>query len=198
MHLNFTVLFPASDVWGHIREVNLFLEEGVHLSLDWIWLARNDKSTSIIDARHLVKILMLTSVGAHDIELGVENILTVASVGNTIVNNKLDHDFLCVITMEREIFTVAGYNVAVLSESLLDSGLSIAGIVLNKTFGANVTRMILTSFCNFIAPSEWLNFTLFSKELDGLIDCINTLFGSKSNFAWSFKEEPIKLLNHVF
>lgn len=131
MDLNFTVLFPASDVWGHIGKVDLFLEEGVHLSLDGVWLAGNHEGSGIIDARHLVEILVLAGVRAHHIKLGVENILAMTSVGNTVVNNQLNHDLLCVITVEREVFSVAGNDVAILSEPLLDSGLSITGVVLN-------------------------------------------------------------------
>ena len=100
MHLNFTVLFPASDVWRHVGKVNLFLKEGVHLGLDWVWFAGNYKGSSIVDARHLVKIFVLAGVSSHDIKLGVENVLTVASVGYTIVDDQLDHNLLCVIAME--------------------------------------------------------------------------------------------------
>lgn len=178
MNLNFTVLFPASDVWGHIGKIYLFLEEGVHLSFDWVWLAGNYKSSSIIDARHLVKIFVLASVGSHNIELRVENILSMTSVGNTVVNNQLNHDLLCVITVERKVFSVAGYDVAILSEPLLDTGLSVAGIVLNKSFGADITSVVLTCFGNLITPSEWLYLALLSKEFDGFVYGVNTFFGS--------------------
>lgn len=162
MDLNFTVLFPASDVWGHIGKIYLFLEEGVHLSLDWVWFAGNDKSTRIIDARHLVKIFVLASMRSHHVKLRVKNILSVSSVGHTIVNNQLNHDLLCVITVERKVFSVAGNDVAILSEPLLDTGLSVAGIVLNKSFRADITRVVLTCFGNLITPSEWLYFALLS------------------------------------
>lgn len=101
-----------------------------------------------------------------------------ASVGNTIVNNKLDHDLLRVITVERKVFSVAGYDVTILPEPLFDSGLSIAGIVLNKSLWADITSVILTCFGNLITPSEWLYFTLLSKEFDGFVNSIYTLFGS--------------------
>ena len=100
MHLNFTVLFPASDVWRHVGKVNLLLEEGVHLSLDGVWFARNDKGSGVVDASHLVKIFVLAGVRSHHIKLRVENILTVSSVGYTIVDDQLDHDLLRVIAVE--------------------------------------------------------------------------------------------------
>lgn len=178
MHLNFTVLFPASDVWGHIRKVYLFLEEGVHLGLDWVWLAGNDKSTGIIDARHLVEIFVLARVRSHNIKLRVENILAVSSVGNTIVNNQLNHDLLCVITVEGKVFSVAGDDVTILSEPLLHSGLAVAGVVLNESFWADIAGVILTCFGDLIAPSEWLYLHLLSEEFDGLVDSVYTLFGS--------------------
>jgi hypothetical protein len=117
-------------------------------------------------------------VRSHYIKLRVENILAVSSVGNTIVNNQLNHDLLCVITVEGKVFSVAGDDVTILSEPFLDSGLSVAGVVLNESFWADIAGVILTCFGDLIAPSEWLYLHLLSEEFNGLVDSVYTLFGS--------------------
>ena len=43
LDLDFGVLFPASDIHGHVVEGDLLFEELVHLLLNWIFISRLDK-----------------------------------------------------------------------------------------------------------------------------------------------------------
>ena len=99
LNLYFWVLFPASYFIRHI-ELNIFFEESIHLFFDWIWFTTCDKCSGIIDTRHRVKIFVVTCVAAHHVKFLIENVFSVSSIRNSIVNNQLDQNFLCVITMK--------------------------------------------------------------------------------------------------
>ena len=64
-----------------------------------------------------------------------------ATIGNTIVDQQLQDNFDSCFTMEGQVLTVAGYNLAISLQSLL-YGRSIATFVLDETFGADVDDVI--------------------------------------------------------
>ena len=107
LDLDLGILLPAANVIRHIVKGNFFFEELIHLTLDRIGLTLDDESSCVVDAAHVVEILVATGVTSHDPELRIEDVLPVASVLNTIINNQLDHNFLCVFAMERKILAVA-------------------------------------------------------------------------------------------
>lgn len=117
-------MFPTSHVFWHV-ELNLLLEEVIHLLLYWIWLAADHESSSVIDTGHLVEVFVGIGEAAHHVELGVENILSVTSVLNTIVNNQLDHHFLGLIAVERQIFTIARNNISIFPESFFNTSFAV-------------------------------------------------------------------------
>lgn len=114
LHLNFRVLFPGSDTLWHV-ELNLFLQEDVHLLLYWVHLACYHESSGVVDTGHLVEIFMWVSVAAHHVELSVEDVFSVASILHSIIDNQLDHDFFGLLTVEGQVFSIARDNVSVLS-----------------------------------------------------------------------------------
>ena len=99
LNLNFRILLPTSYVFWHIK-FNLLFQEIIHLLLYRIWFSIDDESTSIIDTGHLIEIFVSISEAPHDVELSIENVLSVASILNSIVNNQLNHNFLSLVTME--------------------------------------------------------------------------------------------------
>jgi len=88
LHLDFRILFPASHVVWHIKD-NLILQEGVHLFLYWVWLTWRNKSSCVVNAGHLVKVLVLTCMAAHDIKLSIEYVLSVSPILHAIINDQL-------------------------------------------------------------------------------------------------------------
>ena len=59
LHLNFGVLFPATDVHGHIVKGNFLLQEFVHLTLDRVFIASLYKCSSVVNASHGVEVFVL-------------------------------------------------------------------------------------------------------------------------------------------
>ena len=101
MHLDLAVLLPASDViWHLVGEVDFLLEELVHLPLNRVRLALHHKSAAVVDAGHRVEIFVVAREAAHDVKLGVEYVLTMASILDAVINYQLDHDFLCILAVE--------------------------------------------------------------------------------------------------
>ena len=68
---------------------------------------------------------MRVCVAAHHVELSVENVLSVAPVLNTVIYDQLNHNFLGLIAMERQIFTITGNHVSVFSQPFLHSSLAV-------------------------------------------------------------------------
>jgi hypothetical protein len=77
----------------------------------------------------------------------------VTSILNTVINNQLNHNFLGLVAMEWQIFTIARNDVSIFSQSFFNSSFAIWGVMLDKTLWANVTSVVLTCLSNFIAPS---------------------------------------------
>ena len=86
LHLNFRVLFPATNISRHVVEHDFFLEELVHLALDRILIAGLDERGRIVDARHRVEVLVLARVHSANSEIIVEEVLAMTTIGHTIVN----------------------------------------------------------------------------------------------------------------
>jgi len=86
LHLNFRVLLPTSYVFWHV-EFNLLFKEIVHLLLYRIRLAADDEGAGVIDACHLVEVFVGVGEAAHNVELSIKNILSVASVLHTVVHD---------------------------------------------------------------------------------------------------------------
>lgn len=100
MNLDFRILFPAPNVFWHV-EFYFFLEESVHLALNGIWLALDDKGSGVVNNTHLIEVFVCAGVSSHDVELSIENVFAVTSVVNTIIYNQLDHDLFGIFAMER-------------------------------------------------------------------------------------------------
>ena len=62
--------------------------------------ALDHESPAIINASHLIEVFMGVSEASHHVELSVEDILSVASVLYTVINNQLNHNFLSLVTVE--------------------------------------------------------------------------------------------------
>jgi len=141
---------------------------------------------------------VISCVAAHDAEFSVENVLSVTSVNDSIVHNKLDHDRLGIVTMEAQILSVAGDDITVLPESLLNTGFAIGAVMLDETTRTNVLAVVLTGLHYWVAPFKRTTWGLFVQELDGLFDCILTFFSSECHLGITLEEIAIKLSEHVF
>ena len=122
LDLDFTVLLPASDVWRHIVELYLFLQKFVHLSFDWVLLARFDKGSAEVKSAHWIEIFMRTTEYSYYSEIRVEKVFPVASIGNTIVNYLLQNYLHCGLAVETQIFTVASHNFSVFFQTFFHAG----------------------------------------------------------------------------
>ena len=197
LNLYLRILFPASNLIWHVED-NIFFEELVHLSLDWIWLTAGDKSSCVIDTCHRIEIFVITSVASHHVEFRIENIFSMTSVWNTVINDKLYQDFLGIIAVETQILSVATYHISVFSKSFFNTGSTIRAIVLNQSLWTNILNVIRRSLTNSISPSQWLHWSLFLAEINGFLDGINSFFSSKGHFAFSLEKHGIKLFAHFF
>ena len=124
LHLNFRVLLPTSYVFWHV-EFNLLFQEIVHLLLYRIWLAADDEGAGVIDARHLVEVFVGVGEAAHNVELSIENVLSVASVLHAVVHDQLDHNFLGLVAMEGQIFTITRNYISVFPEPFFNAGFAV-------------------------------------------------------------------------
>jgi hypothetical protein len=124
LHLNFRVLLPTSYVFWHV-EFNLLFKEIVHLLLYRIRLAADDEGAGVIDACHLVEVFVGVGEAAHNVELSIKNILSVASVLHTVVHNQLDHNFLGLVAMEGQIFTITRNYISVFPEPFFNASFAV-------------------------------------------------------------------------
>ena len=100
LHLDFRVLFPATNISRHVVEHDFFLEELVHLALNRIFISSSNKGCGIVNAGHRIKVFVLTGVDSANSEIIIEQVLAMASVWNTVVDEKLQHNFDGSLTME--------------------------------------------------------------------------------------------------
>jgi len=86
LHLNFGVLFPASDVHWHILEGYLFLEEFVHLTFNGVFVASLHEGGCIINACHSIKVFVLSRENTAASKIVIEQVFSVTTIGYTVVN----------------------------------------------------------------------------------------------------------------
>ena len=177
LNLYLRILFPASNLVWHVKD-NVFFEELIHLSLNWIWLTASDKSSSIINTCHRIEILVISSIASHYVKFRIKNVFSMASVWYSIVNNKLYQDFFCIIAVETQILSVATYYISVFSKSFFNTGSTIRAIVLNQSLWTNILDMIHRSLTNSISPSQWLHWSLLLAEFDRFLHGIDSFFCS--------------------
>jgi len=179
---NLTVLLPASNVSGHLLEVDFFSQEDIHLSLDWVVFVVANKCRAEINSGHRVEINVGTRVATHDAEVGVEQIVAVTAVGHAIVNDRLKDDFHRGVSVEGKVLTVAGNDLTLLLESVLDGG-SVGALVLDETFLASILSVPCCSEGKFVVPVESAHGCLMLQFLNGLVNCCDTLFRSKGSLG---------------
>lgn len=85
-------------------------------------------------------------------EIVIEEILPVTTIGNAIVYEKLQNHLDGCFTMERQVLAIAGHDLSVLLESLLDGG-SITALVLDESFGSDIDDVVACSLTKFTVPS---------------------------------------------
>ena len=141
LNLDFRVLFPATNISRHVVEHDFFLEELVHLALNGVFISSSNKGCSIVNASHRVEVFVLTGIDSANSEIIIEQVLAMAPVWYTIVDKKLENNFNGSLAMEAKIFSVAGNNLTIALQTLLD-GSAIAALVLNKTLGSNIDDMV--------------------------------------------------------
>ena len=101
LYLNFGVLFPAAYVCRHVVKHDFLLKELVHLLFNGVFITSFDKRSCIVDARHCVKILVLSRENSTNSEIIIEQVFAMTPVRHTIINKKLQHDFNGCLAMER-------------------------------------------------------------------------------------------------
>ena len=99
LNLDLGVLLPRSHALWHF-EFDLLFKENVHLLLDGVSLSSHDEGSSVVDTGHLVEVFMQIGEATHHIELGVEDILSVASILHSIIHDELDHNFSGLFAVE--------------------------------------------------------------------------------------------------
>ena len=82
----------------------------------------------------------------------VEEILSVSTIRYSIINEKLQNHLDRSLAVERQIFSVASDDFAVLLESLLDCR-AIAALVLNKTLWSNIDDVVSCGFAQLSVPA---------------------------------------------
>ena len=197
MDLNLAVLFPAAHVVRHlVSKVNLFLEVLVHLSFDGVRLALCNKSTAVVDTAHRIEVLVIGREAAHDIELGVEDVLAVATVLDAVVNDQLNQDFFGILAVERQVLTVAADDLAVLAEALLYTSSPVRGVMLDQASWSDVLGVIFGGLSNLGAPAQRLDGLLALKEVNRALDSLGTFFGPESDLALSLQQHTVELAKH--
>lgn len=89
---------------------------------------------------------------AADPKIVVEEVLSVTTIWNTIVDEKLQNHLDSCFTMERQVLTVTGHDLSILLESFLNGG-SITALVLDQSFGSDIDDMVACGLAKFAIPS---------------------------------------------
>jgi hypothetical protein len=175
---DFAALFPASNISGHLNELELFSQEEIHLLLDGIFFTVSHESSAEINSGHGNEVDVSISVATHHTELGVEQVITVTTVCHTIIDDWLEHDVQGSFGMESKILTVAGDDLSVLLESILDGG-TIGALVLDETLLTGIQSVVAGSDRKFVVPVELVGHSgLLSQKLNGLWNCLPAFFGA--------------------
>ena len=113
LHLYFGVLFPAADVHGHVVKGDLFLQEFVHLTLDRVFITCLDEGGSVVDASHCVEIFVLAREDTTAPKVIIEQVFSMATVGNTVVNKQLKDNLDGLLAVERKVLSVTSDDLAI-------------------------------------------------------------------------------------
>ena len=190
------VLHRATDIGWHLWELDLLLEELVHLPLNWILVSVSNESGAEVNDGHGVEVLVLTGEATHNAELWVEEVLTVATVWHTIINNRLKDDLHGVVAVVGKILTVTGNNLTVSLQTLLNWG-TIGSLVANETLGAGVLDVVAGAKGELGVPGKWADSSAVTEELDGLTDSLDTLFGADSGLTLLLVHHAVEALLHL-
>lgn len=74
--------------------------DGTELFLDGVFLAHAHEGRAEVQRRHRVEVLVASREAAHHAELRVEKVFSVATVGHAIVDDRLQDDFHCCLSVE--------------------------------------------------------------------------------------------------
>ena len=130
LHRDLRVLLPAADVRWHVLELDLFAKEDVHLLFDRVLVTVLHEGSAEVDHTHVVEVLVGARKAAHHAELRIKQVLTVASVGNTVIYNLLKDDLHRRLGVEAQVLAVTSDDLTVLLEALLYRR-GVRGLVLN-------------------------------------------------------------------
>ena len=168
------------------------------MAFDGVWLAVDDEGSGVVDAGHLVEVLVLSGIAAHNIKFWVENIFSMSTVCHTVINDELDHDLFGFFTVETQILAIAADHVAILAKSLLDAGPAVRTVMLDQALGSDVLSVILARLSDLVAPSQWLNGSLLLEEVDSLVDSVDSFLGSERHLAWPLEQHALEFGGHFF
>lgn len=72
LHLNFAVLFPASNILRHVVEFNFFFQKLIHLALNWVFFPVLDKGSTKVDRRHCIEVFVWSTETTHNTEIWIK------------------------------------------------------------------------------------------------------------------------------
>jgi len=87
LHLDFGVLFPSSDIWGHALKLHIFFEERVHLDFNGILFSSFNEGSCVVKGRHSVKVFVSSGVDTDASEVRIKNIFAMSSVRYSIIHD---------------------------------------------------------------------------------------------------------------
>ena len=95
-------------------ELHIFFKKLIHLAFDGVFFPCLHECRSVIKSGHCIEILMGAGVDADTPEVGVKDVLSVASVGNAVIDNQLKNNIQRVLAVEGQILSIACHNLAIL------------------------------------------------------------------------------------
>lgn len=190
------VLLPAAHVVWHLWEVDLLLEERVHLTLNVVLLIVANETSDEVDHSHGLEVVVTTGVAAHSAVLWGEDVLTVATVWDAVVNEALEHDLEGSVAVEGKIFTVVSYNLTVLLEAISDWS-SIGSLVLDHTLGSNVLNVVARAQGELVVPCELAARLLSAEVGNSITDSLDTLLGAHGGLVWYVVHLAVEALLHI-
>ena len=101
LHLNFTVLLPASNVLRHVVKFNFLFQKFIHLAFYGILFAILDKGCTKIDRRHSIEVFMGSTETSKDTKVRIKEILAMSTIWYAIIYNLLQNYLHSSFTVER-------------------------------------------------------------------------------------------------
>lgn len=86
LHHHFVVLSPAEHVGWHFGELDIAFEEVVYLALDRVVLVAGGEAAAEVETSHCDEVFVGAAEAGELFEFGVENVLAVATVLNSVIN----------------------------------------------------------------------------------------------------------------